>query len=89
MPDGTYVIRHRSPSAGTRLPSTCTSPRSAGRILQHGLGEGPDGRPLVGYLDREAGVSGTADIVTAPIDEAAYGFPHRIGSALRRGSQPC
>ena len=49
-------------------------------LLLLGLQEGPDGRPLVGYLDREAGVSGTADIVTAPIDEAATAFRIEIGA---------
>ena len=77
MPDGTYVST--KPFAGTGAVDLYVTEERKG-FSNMGLQEGPDGRPLVGYLDREAGVSGTADIVTAPIDEAATAFRIEIGA---------
>ena len=77
MPDGTYVST--KPFAGTGAVDLYVTEEREG-FSNMGLQEGPDGRPLVGYLDREAGVSGTADIVTAPIDEAATAFRIEIGA---------
>lgn len=85
MPDGTYVST--KPFAGTGAVDLYVTEEREG-FSNMGLQEGPDGRPLVGYLDREAGVSGTADIVTAPIDEAATAFRIEIGASATR-SRPC
>ena len=77
MPDGTYVST--KPFAGTGAVDLYVTEEREG-FSNMGLQEGPDGRPLVGYLDREAGAGGTADIVTAPIDEAATAFRIEIGA---------
>ena len=76
-PDGAYVSMKPFASTGT-VDLYAIEEREGFSIM--GLQEGPDGKPLVGYLDHAADDDGAPGIVTVPADEAATAFPVEIGA---------